>query len=151
MNMINYLLYGLVIGFVVLFLYKGQPLTPIDIIVMIIAITLGIMGVDILKKKFNLEGFNAKLRGKNNLKKEEKLGKYNNKFSNKFEYGYAYLNTDKWSVPMYRSPVCKTEKQCTICESNTSGYPLNLKQWNNSTKITPPSEINLDYLKEELK
>ena len=74
------------------------------------------------------------------------LGEFTKDFNNKFEYGYAYLNTDKWSVPMYRPPVCKTDENCKVCSSATKGYPVDVKEWNNSTKIMPPDNINTEYI-----
>lgn len=74
------------------------------------------------------------------------LGEYTNDFNNSFEYGYAYLNTSKWSVPMYRPPVCKTDDNCKVCASATSGYPVDVKEWNNSRKIMPPDNINTEYI-----
>ena len=76
----------------------------------------------------------------------EPLGKYNKDFSNNFEYGYSYLNTDKWSVPMYRPPVCKSDESCKVCSSNTTGYPVDVKEWHSSSKILPPDNINLEYI-----
>ena len=40
------------------------------------------------------------------------------------------LNTDKWRVPEQRPPVCISEgSDCAVCSTNTTGYPLNLKEW----------------------
>ena len=75
------------------------------------------------------------------------LGKYDSTMSNSFEYGYAYLNTDKWRVPMPKPPVCKTSTSCTVCPTNTSGYPVDVKEWNSASKIMPPDNISIDYLK----
>lgn len=75
------------------------------------------------------------------------LGKYDSTMSNSFEYGYAYLNTNKWRVPMPAPPVCKTSTSCAVCPTNTSGYPVDVKEWNNASKIMPPDNINIEYLK----
>jgi len=74
------------------------------------------------------------------------LGEFSKDFTNNFEYGYAYLNTSKWRVPMYKPPVCKTDDNCKVCPSTTQGYPVDVKEWNRSRKIMPPDNINLDYL-----
>jgi len=74
------------------------------------------------------------------------LGKYSNDFTNNFEYGYAYLNTNKWNVPMYKPPSCKTDDNCKVCSSTTTGYPVNVKEWNSSRKIMPPDNINIEYI-----
>jgi hypothetical protein len=50
---------------------------------------------------------------------------------------YSLLNTDKWQVPMPRPPVCiSSSRPCEPCPVATVGYPLNLKDWNNSRKVT---------------
>lgn len=74
------------------------------------------------------------------------LGESDHTVSNNFEYGYAYLNTDKWTVPMYKPPVCKTDDNCKVCESATSGYPVDVMEWNKSRKIMPPDNINVEYI-----
>ena len=66
------------------------------------------------------------------------LGKYDSTFTNDFEYGYAYLNTNKWRIPENHPSVCKTSSSCQICPMNTSGYPVDVKEWNSSRKIMPP-------------
>ena len=74
------------------------------------------------------------------------LGEHTNDFSNSFEYGYSYLNTNKWSVPINNPTACKTNDNCKVCASNTTGYPVNLKEWNSSRKIMPPDNINMEYI-----
>ena len=74
------------------------------------------------------------------------LGEFTKDFSNSFEYGYSYLNTNKWSVPMYRPPVCKSDEGCKVCPKSTSGYPVDVKEWNSSRKIMPPDNINTEYI-----
>jgi hypothetical protein len=74
------------------------------------------------------------------------LGEFSSDFNNTFEYGYAYLNTSKWRVPMYKPPVCKSEDHCKVCPTNTQGYPVDVKEWNRSRKIMPPDNINIEYL-----
>ena len=74
------------------------------------------------------------------------LGEFSSDFNNNFEYGYAYLNTSKWKVPMYKPPVCKSEEHCKVCPTNTQGYPVDVKEWNRSRKIMPPDNINIEYL-----
>ena len=79
------------------------------------------------------------------------LGEYDNTVSNKFEYGYAYLNTDKWTVPMRRPPVCiPPENPCPVCPVMTSGYPVYLKEFNSALRVTPADNINVKYIEEVL-
>ena len=79
------------------------------------------------------------------------LGESDGTVSNKFEYGYSYLNTDKWSVPMKRPPVCiPPENPCPVCPVMTSGYPVYLKEFNSTLRISPADKINVNYVKEVL-
>ena len=65
-------------------------------------------------------------------KNYEPIGKGVSKWSN----DYTILNTDKWTVPMYRPPVCISTNKCKVCPSATDGYPVGLKDWDNSRKVT---------------
>lgn len=79
------------------------------------------------------------------------LGESDGTVSNKFEYGYSYLNTDKWSVPMRRPPVCiPPENPCPVCPVMTSGYPVYLKEFNSTLRVTPSDNLNVKYIKEVL-
>ena len=49
---------------------------------------------------------------------------------------YTLLNTDKWKVPMTRPPVCISNSNCKVCPTNTDGYPVGLKNWDNSRRVT---------------
>lgn len=84
-------------------------------------------------------------------KAHEPLGKPDETISNKWrdENDYAILNTDKWTVPVRRPPVCITEQKCPVCPSMTSG-PVSLKDWNNFTTISRPLGINTEYTKKIL-
>ena len=77
------------------------------------------------------------------------IGKYTDDFNNKFINGNDYLNTDKWRVPVYEPPLCKLEEQCDECNEEND-YPLNVSQWNNSRKILPRENINIDYINDNL-
>lgn len=71
------------------------------------------------------------------------LSKWNNEF--------AILNTDKWQVPMPRPPVCVNTTPCAVCPSadTGAGYPVNLTDWQNSTKVTN-IEINKDWANDQV-
>jgi hypothetical protein len=81
----------------------------------------------------------------------EKLGTYDSTFNNEWKNDYALLNTEKWRPPissgMYK---CKTEKKCPVCPSITTGYPVNVKDFDIARKILPPDLINVDYINEKL-
>lgn len=56
--------------------------------------------------------------------------------ANQWDNEYTILNTDKWQVPQPRPPVCIGSGQCKVCPSNTDGYTANLKDWDDSRKIS---------------
>ena len=62
----------------------------------------------------------------------EPIGKGVSDWSNE----YTLLNTDKWKVPMTRPPVCISNANCKVCPTNTDGYPVGLKNWDNSRRVT---------------
>jgi len=62
--------------------------------------------------------------------------------STNYETGYSYMPPKEWYPPAARPPVCITDKQCPVCPVYTSGTPLDMKEWNESIKISPPDNIN---------
>lgn len=56
--------------------------------------------------------------------------------ANQWDNEYTILNTDKWQVPQPRPPICIGSGQCKVCPSNTDGYTANLKDWDDSRKIS---------------
>ena len=67
-----------------------------------------------------------------------------------FEEGYSMLPPSKWYPVPPHPPVCVTEKQCPVCPVLTSGAPVDLKEWNDSRRITPGDVINIDYAKDKM-
>ena len=49
---------------------------------------------------------------------------------------YTLLNTDKWSVPQRKPPLCIASNNMDPLPSNESGYPMLLKEWDNSRVIS---------------
>ena len=47
---------------------------------------------------------------------------------------------------MYKPPLCKTDDNCKVCSTTTTGYPVNVLEWNRSRKIMPADNINVDYI-----
>ena len=80
----------------------------------------------------------------------EPLGSFSKDFTNTFEHGYTYLQTDKWNAPDYDNTVCKIENKCNICEEDYEGYPVDVSKWNHSRKILPRDNININYIKDKL-
>jgi hypothetical protein len=63
---------------------------------------------------------------------DETLAKWDNEF--------ALLNTNKWSVPMPRPPVCINTSPCKVCPASTSGNLATLKEWNSNRKVMNTKE-----------
>lgn len=78
----------------------------------------------------------------------QSLGSYDNSFSNKWDKGYTYLDTSKWSVPKAHIPPPPNINN--ILSSLTPGYPINVLEFDNSRKVLGPDNINLQYIKEKL-
>jgi len=73
-----------------------------------------------------------------------------NQNTGSFEYGYSFLPPEKWfPVPPF-PPVCVTEKQCPVCPTLSSSDSVNLKDWDDSRRVTPPDQINVDYITDKL-
>ena len=53
-----------------------------------------------------------------------------------WENEYTLLNTDKWTVPMTKPKLCIATSNLDPLPTNEPGYPLNLKEWDNSRKIS---------------
>jgi hypothetical protein len=78
----------------------------------------------------------------------QSLGSHDNSFSNKWDKGYTYLNTTKWSVPKVSIP--QPPNINNIHSSLTPGYPINVLEFDNSRKVLGPDSINLQYIKDKL-
>jgi hypothetical protein len=78
------------------------------------------------------------------------MGTNGDGFTDKFDHGFTYLNTSKWAPPVRNIPVCKTEHKCPVCPSLTSGYPVNVFEFDNARKVMPPDNINIDYIRDKL-
>jgi len=81
----------------------------------------------------------------------QSLGENDIDENNQWDNDYIILNTDKWRPPIDHSFYrCKTESKCLVCPNMTTGYPVNLKDYNLSKKMLPPDIINVDYIKDVL-
>ena len=49
---------------------------------------------------------------------------------------YTLLNTDKWTVPQRKPPLCIASNNLDPLPSNEAGYPMLLKEWDNSRVIS---------------
>jgi hypothetical protein len=70
------------------------------------------------------------------------LGANGNGLTNEWDQDYVLLNTDKWGPALNPPPVCVTDKKCPVCPSLTSGYPLSVKEFDSSRKITSGVSAN---------
>jgi hypothetical protein len=71
------------------------------------------------------------------------LGMNGSGFTNEWDQDYILLSTDKWAPTMKPAPVCKAEKECPVCPSLTSGYPISVREFDLSRKIMPPIAANV--------
>ena len=67
-----------------------------------------------------------------------------------FEYGYSFLPPEKWYPQPPFPPMCVTDKRCPVLPTYTTGTPLDVKEWNEARRITPPDNIKTKYIKEKL-
>ncbi len=66
-----------------------------------------------------------------------------------WENQYTLLNTDKWSVPQRKPPLCVASKHMDPLPSNESGYPMLLKEWDNS-RVISNTYINQKWAKDQV-
>ena len=67
-----------------------------------------------------------------------------------YEYGYSFIPPKHWYPPCKECPVCITDKKCPVCPVTTSGWPVDVKEWDNSRRVSPPDQINIDYVRDKL-
>lgn len=67
-----------------------------------------------------------------------------------FEYGYSFLPPEKWYPEPPFPPLCVSEKRCPVLPAYTTGTPLDVKEWNEARRVTPPDNIKTSYIKEKL-
>jgi hypothetical protein len=67
-----------------------------------------------------------------------------------FEYGYSFLPPKDWyPVPTY-PPVCVSSKTCDVKPVYLDSTTMDLKEWHETQKITPPDSINTTFITNEL-
>ncbi len=70
--------------------------------------------------------------------------------SDSFEYGYSFLPPEKWYPQPPFPPMCVTDKKCPVMPVFTTGTPMDVKEWNESRRVTQPDNIKTKYIKEKL-
>jgi hypothetical protein len=71
------------------------------------------------------------------------LGANGNGLTNEWDQDYVLLNTEKWGPALNPPPVCVTDKKCPVCPSLTSGYPLSVREFDASRKVTSGVSANV--------
>jgi hypothetical protein len=71
------------------------------------------------------------------------LGQNGNGLTNEWDHDYILLNTDKWAPALKPAPVCKTEQKCPVCPNLTTGYPLMLRDFDSSRRVTAPIKADI--------
>ena len=66
-----------------------------------------------------------------------------------WENEYTLLNTDKWAVPKSHPPLCIASNNLDPLPSNDVGYPLSLKEWDNS-RVISNSYINKKWAMDQI-
>jgi hypothetical protein len=67
-----------------------------------------------------------------------------------FEYGYSYLPPRDWyPLPPY-PPVCVSNASCPVQGVYTDSMTMDLKEWRDTQKITPPDAINTAFITNEM-
>lgn len=67
-----------------------------------------------------------------------------------FEYGYSYLPPRDWyPLPPY-PPVCVSNSTCPVQGVYTDNMTMDLKEWRDTQKITPPDAINTAFITNEM-
>jgi hypothetical protein len=74
--------------------------------------------------------------------------------TNEEDYGYTFVRSEDWFRTNPKNspvPVCvPAGGRCKVCSSQTTGYPVDLKLWHRSRRISNPDSINTDYIKDKL-
>jgi hypothetical protein len=67
-----------------------------------------------------------------------------------YEYGYSFMPPEKWYPTPPNPPVCVTEKKCPVCPVYTMGTHMDLKEWDESRRVSQPDNINTRFVMEKL-
>lgn len=156
-NTLKYLVYSMIIYILFSFI-PNKKISLYDTLLLVTVITIFNLTTDLVElqtKNFVYEKFNSNKIIENldninmddipdidiaveNLDKESELVNKKNtqvmetkdpNLGKKFEYGYSYLHTNRWSLPEKKPKVCKTKAPCNICSMNTQGFNPLLKTW----------------------
>ena len=57
------------------------------------------------------------------------------------DYGYSFLPPEHWYPQAPKAPVCVTDKKCPVCPITTTGYPLDVKEWDTANNVLPDDQF----------
>ena len=66
------------------------------------------------------------------------------------DFSYSFLPPDKWYPVPPHPPVCITEQKCPVCPMTTNRETIDLKEWDDSRRVTPGDVVNTKYINEKL-
>jgi hypothetical protein len=66
------------------------------------------------------------------------------------DFSYSFLPPDKWYPIPPHPPVCITEQKCPVCPVSSNSTIVDLKEWDDSRRITPGDVVNTNYVTEKL-
>ena len=66
------------------------------------------------------------------------------------DFSYSFLPPDRWYPIPPHPPVCVTETKCPVCPLTSNSESINLKEWDDSRRITPGDVVNTNYVAEKL-
>ena len=66
------------------------------------------------------------------------------------DFTYTFFPPDRWYPVPPHPPVCVTETKCPVCPLTSSSATLDLKDWDDSRRITPGDVVNTKYVTEKL-
>lgn len=68
------------------------------------------------------------------------------------DYGFSYIPPTLWYNKPIRAPLCVVDKnnKSIVNPVLSSGLPLNLKEFDNSLRVSGPLDINTQYISEKL-
>jgi hypothetical protein len=72
------------------------------------------------------------------------------------DFSYTFLPPDRWYPVPPHPPVCVAEKECPVCpvivvnNSGSASSVANLKEWNDTTRVTPGDQINTNYINDKI-
>jgi hypothetical protein len=61
-------------------------------------------------------------------------------------YGEVFVDPEAWHPPCLRAPICVTSNGCPVQPVFTNGTYIDLLEWDDSRRITPPSAVDSEYM-----